>query len=322
MPPLVSVVVTTYNQAPYIAAALGSVLSQTYRPCEVILVDDGSTDDTTAQVLPFRDRILYLKQPNRGVAAARNAGIARATGEFIALLDGDDLWDPTKVALQVSAALRYPTSGLVVANGVHFDGEAVLRDSLLSGPLVARLSATEAVSVSCHRDFLHRNLVATTSQVMVPREVLQAVGPSDVRLPIASDWDLYLRIAARYDVTFLPQRLTRWRYVPSSASGPLDLRALRWADDEISILRKHLRLAGPDLRPLVASLLEQKIRSSAETMYYSSRARRLPRGRRRLFKLLLKNPSSLTLARYLLGLLLPQAIVLQGARTVRRLRGL
>ena len=118
MTPLVTAVVTTYNQGPYIGAALGSVLAQTHRPLEIIVVDDGSTDDTPERVDRSRDRVVYLRQPNQGVAAARNTGVRQATGELIAFLDGDDLWEPEKLELQINAAVRHPESGLIVANGI------------------------------------------------------------------------------------------------------------------------------------------------------------------------------------------------------------
>ena len=90
MPPLASVVVTTYNQAPYIGPALDSVFAQTYRPDEVIVVDDGSTDETSDRIAPYRDRITYIRQPNQGVAQSRNTGIRAARGELLAFLDDFD----------------------------------------------------------------------------------------------------------------------------------------------------------------------------------------------------------------------------------------
>src|SRR3989442_14831209 len=115
MNPLVSVVVTTYNQAPYIHQALQSVFDQTYPNFEVIVVDDGSTDDTPTKLGPFMDRIVYVCHENQGIAASRNAGIQKAKGEFIALLDGDDLWELGKLAIQVGALRRFQSAGLIGA---------------------------------------------------------------------------------------------------------------------------------------------------------------------------------------------------------------
>ena len=92
--PTISIIVPAYNVGPYIAETLDSALAQTRRDFEVIVVNDGSTDDTEARIAPYRDRIVYLRHENRGVMATRNAGLGAARGAYIALLDGDDLWEP------------------------------------------------------------------------------------------------------------------------------------------------------------------------------------------------------------------------------------
>jgi len=117
--PLVSVVVPTYNCAHYLAAALDSVLAQTYRPIEVIVVDDGSTDNTADVVCAYAE-VRYLYQPNQGAAVARNIGIAAAQGEFIAFLDADDVWQPDKLSIQVAYMLQHPSVGITATNALHF----------------------------------------------------------------------------------------------------------------------------------------------------------------------------------------------------------
>ncbi|MEA2289723.1 MAG: hypothetical protein QOD55_1720 [Solirubrobacteraceae bacterium] len=113
--PRVSCIVTTYNLARFLGHALDSVLAQSYpaESLEIIVVDDGSTDDTAAVVLPYGDRVRYLRQENGGHASAVNRGLAEATGEFIALLDADDTWPPDKVARQVAFLREHPATGLV-----------------------------------------------------------------------------------------------------------------------------------------------------------------------------------------------------------------
>jgi len=113
LPKLVSVVIPTYNRARGVAAAVASALAQTYSPIEVIVVDDGSTDDTEAEIRRFGRQVVYVKQANGGVASARNKGLAEARGEFIALLDSDDVWHPWKIELQVATLERQPDLGLV-----------------------------------------------------------------------------------------------------------------------------------------------------------------------------------------------------------------
>src|SRR5881628_3332235 len=123
MRPIVSVIITTYNQGRYISETIHSAIEQDFDDREIIVVDDGSTDDTPTLVVAFGQRVLYLRQRNQGVAGSRNAGILQARGEFLAFLDGDDLWEPHKLSRQVRAARDNPLSGLIVADGVQFDDE-------------------------------------------------------------------------------------------------------------------------------------------------------------------------------------------------------
>jgi glycosyltransferase involved in cell wall biosynthesis len=106
--PSVSVVIPSYNYGRFIAAAIDSALGQTHRPLEIIVVDDGSTDDTFEQLQAYRDRVCVIQQKNRGPSAARNAGISAARGEWIAFLDADDIWFPNKLQLQMECAVKYP----------------------------------------------------------------------------------------------------------------------------------------------------------------------------------------------------------------------
>src|SRR5437763_15026798 len=115
--PLVSVVITTFNQASYIGAALESVFNQSYKRYEVIVVDDGSTDETPRVLEPFRPWIVHVRQANQGVAAARNTGVRQAKGELVAFLDGDDLWEPDKLISQLEAPLANPSSRLIATAG-------------------------------------------------------------------------------------------------------------------------------------------------------------------------------------------------------------
>ena len=117
--PLVSVVIPVYDGAAFIAQTLDSVLRQSWPRLEVIVVDDGSTDETPERVRPFRDRILYLRQENRGGGAARNAGVAASRGDYLAFLDQDDLWAPEKLERQLAVARAHPESGVIACDGVH-----------------------------------------------------------------------------------------------------------------------------------------------------------------------------------------------------------
>ena len=117
--PLVSVVIPTFNCAKYILSALDSVLAQTYRPIEVIVVDDGSTDGTTDIIRNYTD-VRYYYQFNQGVSVARNVGIEAAHGEFIAFLDADDCWKNNKLKVQINFMLKYPEFGYTSTQVLDF----------------------------------------------------------------------------------------------------------------------------------------------------------------------------------------------------------
>ena len=117
--PLVSVIIPVYNGARYLGAALESVFAQTYREFEVIVVDDGSADESGVIAQGFPD-VRYLQQTNQGVAAARNHGLEAARGEFFAFLDQDDLWTPDKLKLQVEYLLRHPDVGYTLTQQKYF----------------------------------------------------------------------------------------------------------------------------------------------------------------------------------------------------------
>jgi len=271
MKPSVSVVITTYNQAEYIAETVLSALNQTYAHREVIVVDDGSTDETGARLAPFRDRVALVRQENQGVAASRNTGVRSAKGELIAFLDGDDLWEPDKLAVQVAAYQAHPDAGLIAVDTCIFSGTEVLRKSSL--PWGTTLPAGEgAVStVQFYEDLVRDNFICTTSQVMIPARVLKAVGPSDGRFKFASDYDLYLRIASQYDITFVPQVLARWRYLATSASGPSEFRRFRYLAEDVAVLKNHFSITARTRRPLVREIMQKKTFAASRDAYYHCR---------------------------------------------------
>lgn len=304
--PRVSVVITTYNQAPYIGPALESVFAQTRQADEVILVDDGSTDETPERIAPYRDRLVYVRQANQGVAASRNTAIQRARGELLAFLDGDDLWEPEKLAFQVAAALAHPDSGLVAVDGIKFAETGLAMEALFPAPVTSLFApGVECVSVDSYRTLLRANVVSTTSQVMIPARVLKTVGLSDLTFPLVSDWDLYLRIAERFPVTFVGRGLARWRFHERSASGPAMLRELRWGEDGIRMLAKHRRRARPEHRKLVRAALRSKVFTTAQAAYYIAEAGGRELGLRSLGRLLRWSPISAAPGAFLLAVYAP-----------------
>jgi glycosyltransferase involved in cell wall biosynthesis len=213
---LVSVVIPAYNAEAYIHAALESALSQTYRRLEVIVVDDGSQDQTAAIVRAVKaqdERVQLVQQPNCGVAAARNLGIERANGEFVAPLDADDIWYPEKIERQVQRMKRGGGSvGMVYSWWLGIDESDAVR--LVTTPL--------AVEGDLYETLLFINFIAASAPLF-RRSALERVGGYDPQLRAhggqgCEDWDLSLRVADHYCIGVAPGYLVGYRAVPGSMS--------------------------------------------------------------------------------------------------------
>jgi glycosyltransferase involved in cell wall biosynthesis len=207
----VSVIIPAYNSARWVADAVGSALGQVRPPHQVIVIDDGSTDDTLARLAPFNGRIVLERQPNRGVAAARNRGLALATGSFIAFLDADDTWHPRKLEVQMGAFRRSPSLGLLGTR--TYDCSGALPDV---GEAATSPIALEHLAV---KNYL------TTSSVMIRRKIVECVGPFDTSLQGPEDHDYWIRVAEAASVGVVEAPLTGYRVVPGSLSrraGPME----------------------------------------------------------------------------------------------------
>jgi glycosyltransferase involved in cell wall biosynthesis len=227
--PAVSVVIPAYNVARYIGETLATVFAQTFADYEVIVVNDGSpdTEEFERALEPYRARILYLKQENRGASAARNAALRAARGEFAAFLDADDLWLPDYLRRQV-LFIREHGCDLVCANAMIFgdstDAGQTYMDALMKGaPPSGEVTLLELLSAE-------RCLI--TSGVLVRRELVLEAGLFHEDLRNAQDYDLWLRLAGRKArLAFHHEVLLRYRGRSGSLSG-----------SEINVNRRELRV--------------------------------------------------------------------------------
>jgi glycosyltransferase involved in cell wall biosynthesis len=190
----ISVIIPVWNRAREVSSAIDSALAQTLPPLEVIVVDDGSTDETPEVLARYGDRIRVVKQTNQGVAAARNAGIAVARGDLVAFLDSDDVWQPRKLELQAARFDADPGLGLVHC-GVDFEGTGVTVDGMEGSVATEMLRLDRSV------------IVSHSSSVMVPKRVAEEVGGFDARMRASEDWDFCYRVAARYRIGFVHEAL-------------------------------------------------------------------------------------------------------------------
>jgi glycosyltransferase involved in cell wall biosynthesis len=248
---LVSVVIATFNQAHWLPKTVQSVLDQSVKDIEVIVVDDASTDGTRSLVRSFESRVTYVRHDincasaGGGAGITRNSGYARAGGRYIAFLDGDDLWHPGFLEHCLSALARFPEAGLAAANGVRFesDSQDVGSGELLSARLVSGIGANETTLRGWYRECLGGSVIATPSQVLVPRHVMEQVGLFDSRP--GSDYDLYLRVSMRWPVAVVNRPLVRYRIHDTSISGPPMRRKRVYRHLKVDVLDRHRAVAEP-----------------------------------------------------------------------------
>ena len=203
--PRVSVIIPTYNREHMVIEAIQSVLNQTFQDFELIVVDDGSTDDTSVKMLPYTACLTYHIQKNRGVAAARNAGIRLSKGEFICFLDSDDLWEPTKLETQVHFADAHPEYALISTEIHGFDAGK------------KSFGRSKSTMYEIRNGFVAEHLLfgnwIQTSTVMLRRRCLDEVGWFDEDVgQFGEDWLLWMRVACTFPIYFLPQSLVSYRF--------------------------------------------------------------------------------------------------------------
>ncbi len=250
--PLVSVVIPTYNRADLLPQALESVFSQTYGRVEVLVVDDGSTDTTASVLDSYGQRLRWFRQANAGPSAARNRGIAEAQGTYVAFLDSDDLWLPTKLEQQVAVFREHPGTGMVGGGCRYIDAAG--------HPLPGE---TRCPPVLPLEDFqIFTALPGSASNATIRKDVLDHVGGFDPTLLRAEDRDLWIRIAERYPVRGVPEPTVLIRV----HGGPRP-------NDSFALVRESRRRVNEKIG-------DRAVRRKADAwMWYSFGERRLAQGR-------------------------------------------
>jgi glycosyltransferase involved in cell wall biosynthesis len=223
----VSVVIPTYNHRDYVTSAIESVFAQTAPPMEVIVINDGSPDDTKDVLRPLADsrRIRYFEQPNAGQAAARNRGLADASGEFIAFLDDDDEWPVDKLQWQVDA-LRSAANAVLVYGSFRLmrDGGLQPQDSM----------PRPAGRVS--RQFRQQCWIMSPGQTLMRTAAVRELGGFDTSIWGSDDWDLYIRLAKRGEFLYQDRVALYYRMHTANASS----RALEHARNHLEVVRRHI----------------------------------------------------------------------------------
>lgn len=204
----VNVIIPCHNGARFLGEALTSALQQTHSDTTVLVIDDGSTDETGRIARGFGDRVRVIGQPKSGVSAARNRAIDATDGEYVAFLDADDRWHPEKLSRQLALMSHHPRYGLVHTAIRHIDAAG----RVTGGPDNAPFRRT--TQGDCLTQLLSRNTI-TTSSVLLRRDILG--GERFVTdLAAAEDWDLWLRLASRTRFGYVDEELTDYRFHDSN----------------------------------------------------------------------------------------------------------
>ena len=195
----VSVVIPTYNRAAFLVEAIDSVLAQTWKPMEIIVVDDGSTDGTREALGRYGDRVRYFYKENGGPSSARNLGIKKARGTYVAFLDSDDVWEPEKLRIQMDFMREHPE--------IKF----VCTDSSLIGSRKSRERKLRKDSMGHLFPILYSNSFIRTSTALMAKDCFGEIGYFNGEFEPAEDYDLWFRGAKRYAIAYLSQTLVRYR---------------------------------------------------------------------------------------------------------------
>ncbi len=209
----VSTVIPTYNSAKFLPDAIQSILNQTYQDYEIIVVDDGSTDNTFDIVREFGKNIRYLRQENKGLGGARNTGIRHANGEYVGLLDADDQWYPNYLETMVSIADQHPEAAIFYCNARYTDEHGVDSPQLVGVPAIS--------SGEIYQTLLRANFLIP-STVLMRRSVIVNKGLFDQALRSlhgCEDWDLWLRVSRDYPFVGTRENLVRYRIHGNSLSA-------------------------------------------------------------------------------------------------------
>jgi glycosyltransferase involved in cell wall biosynthesis len=280
---LVSIIIPCYNGEAYLQEAIESALAQTYRPVEVIVVDDGSTDRSSeiAQKLPVR----YIRQPNRGLTKSRNLGVRKSRGSYVVFLDADDRLKPDAVKTGLRVLAGHPECAMAVGDHIFVSRE---------GRQIAG-SRKECLPASHYEALLKSNFIEMISTVLFRRSVLEDVGGFDTKLRVAEDYELYLRIARDYPICCHSTVVAEYRMHQANVSHN---SALMLATT-LQVLKSQQRFVRGNARRLFAFLAgirtwrKQYGRQLASELARSYRTLQVDDLRRKLLLLVMHYPQGL-----------------------------
>jgi len=221
MSEIISVVIPTYNREKLVIEAIKSAINQTYRPLEIIIIDDGSSDNTSSKVeiLISKTKVSncsfkYIKQLNKGGNSARNVGVKNSQGKYIAFLDSDDLWLPKKLEMQIKLMNIKSEIGAIYCGVKEYDSDTKIMSE----------EKREFKQGSILKELLIKDITAPTSTFMIKKKVFKHTGLFDESLNARQDWDMWIRIAEKYEIHAVEKNLSvlRLHRGTRTASNPLN----------------------------------------------------------------------------------------------------
>lgn len=256
MSPDVSVIIPTFNREKFVCRAIDSVLVQDYKGFELIVIDDGSVDNTPSLLARYGDRVKILTQKNLGVSAARNSGIKKASGEFIAFLDSDDTWLPSKLSTQVKFFNENPGVSICQTE------EIWIRNNVRVNPRLVHKKHSGWIF-----NFCLKLCIVSPSAVMLKKQVFDSVGLFDESLPACEDYDFWLRVALKFEIHTLDEKLI------VKHGGHLDQLSRQWGLDRYRIVALKNILGSPLLSGSQKKLVQGEIDRRANIVIKGARKR-------------------------------------------------
>tara|TARA_Y100000590_G_scaffold465489_1_gene637935 strand:+ start:1251 stop:2189 length:939 start_codon:yes stop_codon:yes gene_type:complete len=245
---LVSVIIPAYNKAEYTLLTIKSVIKQTYKPIEIIVVDDGSTDNTKKILEDFSDKIKYIYQENSGASSARNLGTKKATGSYLAYLDCDDLYYPDKIKNSIEVLEKNKDYDFLYTNVDQIDETNKIVGEF---PDILVHGKTGLI----FEDLFLQNFICN-STLVIRKSCINKSGYFDEKIFVPADWDFLLRLSQNHQGFYLPDKLTGYRIVDQSTFNQLDTVV----DEYIYVIKKNFNS--------YKKLSKKKLNNSFANAYY------------------------------------------------------
>lgn len=308
--PKVSIIIPTFNGSRYLTQTIDSVLNQTFKNFEVIVVDDGSTENISTILSSYSKQINYIYKKRTGPAATRNAGIILSKGEYVALLDHDDIWLPEKLEIEVEFLNNNPQCGLVYTYPRLIDSE---------GKIIEHEPPSHFPCGSVFIDFLKRNRITTFSATMIRKKVFDSLGFLDERKEVMTcdDYDMWLRITDFFEIQFSPKRTVYYRLHDNNLVKDFDQNFsahLTIFKKAISTCDSIKKIPKTQLKKIISEHLFEQYNTFAFKYYYKQK--RYKKARTLFLKTILLKPFIFRNWFYLFLCLIPE----EGLNIIRRIK--